>query len=152
MSDMPEKNTETDQELLARWYEMNERLGKLRFQESMLRKQVVARFFPEDKENPGTHKYNLPGDYILRAEMSLEYKIDNAALTNVKGQLKDHKINVDKLVRWKPELEVKHYKTLNDDQKALVSSFITAKLGSPKVTIKAGGTTEEAAPAEQPEA
>ena len=104
--------------------------------EQALRKEVMALFFPTPEE--GVNNLPLEAGWTLKATYKLERKLDEAALPAVLKQLREMGVNPDTLIRTKPELETKAYKSLAQINPAAVRVFeqaLTIKPGSPVVEL-----------------
>jgi hypothetical protein len=131
MAEIPENEvTMADVHL---WYEMQEQLAKLKVNEMLLRKRIVAKFFPTPKE--GVNSHPLEAGWVMKADCGIDRKIEEAVLTTLKPAFKEAKISVDKLVRWKPELAVKEYRALNEEQRHLFDQALIIKPSSPQLEI-----------------
>jgi hypothetical protein len=141
------------------WQEVSKRLQKLRGHEMMLRQRIYAAIFPSPKE--GANKAQLPDGTLFEATHKIDRKVDEAALAALKQytvaqfrsfltQLKiEHasfaddakvvdvlKLSVDKLIKYEPDLAVREYRTLTAEQAAVFDTCITAKPGSPSMTVE----------------
>ena len=104
--------------------------------EQALRKEVMALFFPEPVE--GTNKFELEAGWSLKATHKIERKVDEAALPAVLQQLREMGINPDPLIRTKPDLDTKAYRSLvqiNPDAAHVFEQALTIKPGSPTVEL-----------------
>lgn len=104
--------------------------------EQALRKEVMALFFPEPVE--GTNKFDLEAGWSLKATHKIERKVDEAALPAVLQQLREMGVNPDTLIRTKPDLDTKAYKSLvqiNPDAAHVFEQALTIKPGSPTVEL-----------------
>lgn len=104
--------------------------------EQALRKEVMALFFPEPVE--GTNKFELEAGWSLKATHKIERKVDEAALPAVLQQLREMGVNPDTLIRTKPDLDTKAYKSLvqiNPDAAHVFEQALTIKPGSPTVEL-----------------
>lgn len=104
--------------------------------EQALRKEVMALFFPEPVE--GTNRFELEAGWSLKAAHKIERKVDEAALPAVLQQLREMGVNPDPLIRTKPDLDTKAYKSLvqiNPDAAHVFEQALTIKPGSPTVEL-----------------
>jgi len=104
--------------------------------EQSLRKEVMSLFFPEPVE--GTNKFELEAGWSLKATHKIERKVDEAALPAVLQQLREMGVNPDPLIRTKPDLDTKAYKSLvqiNPDAAHVFEQALTIKPGSPTVEL-----------------
>jgi len=112
MTTIPE-NTVTQQDLIQ-WYELVDKLKKIKTAEMILRLKIFKHYFPEPKE--GVNTFVLPDSYLLKGDYSYDRNVDEAALVTLTPMLQDKGINLDVLIRRKPELALKEYRTLEKDQ------------------------------------
>ena len=84
MAEIPAEPEVTIQDLY-KWFEMKKQLDLLKWQESDLRKKVVAKFFPVPKE--GVNTMDLGAGYELKLTHSIDRKIDQTQLDVLKGLL-----------------------------------------------------------------
>jgi len=131
MSQIPE-NEVTMKDVEA-WYVMQEQLRILKQNEMLMRMRIFKYFFPAPKE--GTNNFDLPDGYQMKAVHPIERKVDEAALDSMKEKFKEEKVNTNKLIKWKPEVVIKEYRTLTDDQRHLFDQALIVKPGSPQVSI-----------------
>lgn len=104
--------------------------------EQALRKEVMALFFPEPVE--GTNTFELEAGWSFKATHKIERKVDEAALPAVLQQLREMGVNPDPLIRTKPDLDTKAYKSLvqiNPDAAHVFEQALTIKPGSPTVEL-----------------
>ena len=66
-------------------------------------------------------------------------KIDGNALTLMYKENRIPQLEIDRLFRWKPELNLKEWKTASDEVKAVISSAITTQPGRPTFHIDLEG-------------
>lgn len=106
--------------------------------EAKLRKEMAASFFPEPVE--GVNSLELEQGWVLKMIYKIDRKIDGAALPVVNVQLRAIGVNPDPLVRYKPELDTKAYKTLvqiNPVAAKVFDEAMTSKPASPILVLEA---------------
>lgn len=138
--------TEAD---LSEWYKLQNDLAKLKARESQMRKVLFSHFFPKAEE--GVNTYDLPEvngvPYELKGTRKIDRKVDEAVLKKmtevsktdageVPSEFDQLGVSADKLVRWKPELNVGEYRKLSDNVRAVVDKMLIIKDGSPSMEIK----------------
>jgi hypothetical protein len=111
MVEVPEN--EITIEHLMQWYKMQEDLAKLKSAEALLRARIFKKYFPTPVE--GTNDFSLDDGYVLKAKYSIDRKVDEATLTTLTPDLRKLNIPLDALIKYKPELSVKAYRTLEGD-------------------------------------
>lgn len=135
-------NPVTIQDLML-WYKLKDELAKLKASESLMRSKLFKGYFPTPKEGTNTLDLDplliaagLPsGGHVLKATYPIERKIDDAAVTTLAPVLAANLISVDKLIRRKPELDVKEYRTLTAEQTQLFDQCLIVKPGSAQLEI-----------------
>lgn len=133
--------TVTDDKL-TRWHNLQKQLEpykKLQEQEMALRKEIIAEMFPNALE--GTNVLQLGNGWRLRATIKLDRKVEVEKLAATKEELIKRGVNPDRLLRYKPELVVKEYRTLTEEQQKVMDYAITTKPASPQLELVA--PTEE---------
>lgn len=131
MTEIPPRAPTLDD--LAEWYRIKEQLNALKAKEALLRRFVFNGFFPTPKE--GTNSYKLPDGFVLKATYPIDRAIDEAAMTALADPFREAGISVDSLIRRKPELVVKEYRTLTAEQATLFDQCLVIKPGSPQLEI-----------------
>lgn len=120
-------------EHLAQWYKMKKQLAELRFAESTLRKRIFGNFFPAPIE--GTNNFQLADGYVLKAVYSIDRDVDVASLAALTDKFTEAGLRTDSLIRKKPELVLREYRTLTAEQQALFDQCLVIKPGSPQLDI-----------------
>lgn len=143
---------------LAEWYKLRARIDAectpLINQERALRKRLFDHFFPSPTE--GTNNYVLPDGYIVKGKYPIDRKVDPGSLDGLRTLrvmdvsaeflaslhvdtagvdpetlvTKVMHLNLDALLRYTPDLEVKAYRTLTAEQQAIFDRCMTIKPGS----------------------
>lgn len=106
---------------------------------------VAQAFFPSKAE--GTSVYHLPQGWQLKQVIKYNRKLDADALESIRAPLEAHHVSLDLLVRRKPELEVRTYKQLTAEARAVVDTILTTTPGAPTVELIAP-KEEKKAPAD----
>lgn len=133
--DKPELTPEAAYQELQSWWRQQVQLRALKTAEVLKRKDLTKFYFA--KPRVGVNRLELDFGYDLVFKHYLDYSVDEAAFTAVKGaDWKKHKIDPDDLVRWKPELNIKAYNALSTEQKRFVDEFITTKESTPQLSIE----------------
>ena len=140
MTQVPEN--EVTQADINKWYELQAQLKSLKASEMLLRTKIYKGLFKDPVE--GTNTIPLAEGWVMKAKRVIQRDIDVAALTinsaNPDGQLGHSRlelagINVAALVKWKPELVLKNYRELTDEQKLIFNDCLVIKDGSPALEI-----------------
>lgn len=116
-----------------RWYIMQQQLKDLKEEEAALRLKIYKAAFPEAHE--GTNSLQLTEGFVLKAKVTINRNVDIAAFEALKPKLLEEHIKVDQLVRFKPDLGVTYYKTLDEEERNLVDQFLIIKEGSPALEV-----------------
>lgn len=131
MAEIPE-NEVTMQDIIA-WSEAAERLTAAKNTEILLRNRIFKGKFPNPVE--GTNSVALLNDYVLKAKYDLNRKVDVEAVTTLREELVAVGINTTELIKYKPELDVRAYKSLNEDQRKIFDQCLQIKPGTPSLEI-----------------
>lgn len=134
------------QEDLNQWYEAKELLKKYKTLEYALRKKIFGVYFPAPEEGTNTVPFNE--DYDLKAKHTLDRKVDEPVLNAVAKELREeHKLPVDTLIRYKPELNKREYNKLTAEEKRVFDQVLTIKEGSPQIefVLNKNGKAKQAA-------
>jgi hypothetical protein len=121
------------QEELNRWYIVSEQLTKLKDEELELRKKIFGATFTAPKE--GVNKKDLTDGWIIKGDYKISRTIDVATLTNMAKTLAEHKLPMEDLIRYKPELVLSAYRTLNEEQRKEFDQILVIKEGTPGLEI-----------------
>jgi len=118
---------------LTEWYNVKAEIAPLAQKEGILRKAIFDHCFPAPVE--GTNTYVLPDEHQLKGVHVINRNVDDAALDALKPKLAEKQVNIDTLIKRKPELVKSVYNTLNDEQRHLVDQFLVIKEGTPQLSI-----------------
>lgn len=120
------------EKLLVEWSGLKRQLEKIDeqrepivAQERDLRAKVMAAAFPEAKE--GTNTLELPNEWKLKGVVKIDRKVDEAALPATVTVLRSMGVNSDRLLRYKPELELKEYRSLTAEQMKIMDGALVIK-------------------------
>ncbi len=132
MSEIP-TNTVTLEDMV-KWGMLVEQLAKVKLEEAAMRRKIFKYHFPKPEE--GTNTYPLANNYVLKGTYSIERNVDEGVLLALSPLFIENKINVEKLIRRKPELAVKEYRTLTAEQVAIFDRALIIKpTGTPGLEI-----------------
>ena len=138
MTQVPEN--EVTQADINKWYELQAQLKSIKASEMLLRTKIYKGLFKDPVE--GTNTIPLAGGWVMKAKRVIQRDIDVAALTinSANPELGPSRlelagINVASLVKWKPELVLKNYRELTDEQKLIFNDCLVIKDGSPALEI-----------------
>lgn len=140
MVSVPE-NPKSFAERLGEWYDLKDELSELRSREMLVRKALFDEAFPTPHE--GVNVYPLGGGFELRARLDYDRTIDIAQLGFMRDAFKNIEQSIDPLIRWKAELNVKPYKALPAEARALFDNIVTTKPGTPQFSIEPAKDLED---------
>ena len=123
-------------EMLAEWEQVKKQKDELAIRESALRRSLCLQFFDSPKEGTNTFALKPEDGWNLKMTHVIDRKVDEAVLENIKKDLLEKGIPVDSLVRYKPDLNVRAYKSLTDEQRKFFDQVLTIKDGSPQLKIE----------------
>lgn len=132
MAAMIPDNPVTQQDLIT-WYNMKVELARLRTAEMLLRRKIFNAYFPDPKE--GTNSFTMPDGAVMKGVQGIDRQIDEGAALAMKDELAEANISLDKLIRRKPELVVKEYRLLTQEQMNLFDQCLVIKPESPSLEI-----------------
>lgn len=112
---------------------LKEQLDPLVAQERAIRKQLVDAF--EQKHEGSKNEIGLANGYTLKMTYKLKREIDEPALKNLYQELEEAKVPVEMLIKQKPQLELKIYRALTEEQKQVVDKALIIKEDSHTVEI-----------------
>lgn len=121
---------------LVAWEACKAELAKLKSKEALLRNRIFGHFFPNPVE--GTNKVPLAQGWQLKATYSFTRKYDVGMLTAATekgGRFIAEGFDVNPLVDWVPELNMKNYRALPDTQRKLLEEVLIIKPGMPQMEI-----------------
>jgi|WetSurMetagenome_2_1015567.scaffolds.fasta_scaffold497834_1 hypothetical protein len=133
--------TNKDQ-LLLDWRKASTELAAIKTSEMNLRSQVVGQFFTAAIATPlpkGTENVELGNGYKLKAVFKLNYTLDNEndavdkILTRMEKLGPEGQFIAERIIRWKPDLDVKEYERLDPKYKKLIDEVLTIKPGTPSL-------------------
>lgn len=133
-------NTVTQADL-AEWYRLKDELAKVKASEMLLRTKIYKGLFVNPTE--GTNSIPLAEGWVIKAKRVIQRDVDLAALqANMKPDattqvsvLSAHGIHVEQLIKWEPELVLKEYRKLSEEQFKIFNECLVIKDGSPSLEI-----------------
>lgn len=125
------------------WYEMQDKLATLKRAESLMRARIFRHLFPLPKE--GTNSLELdtlpmlsglaPTGNVIKCVHKIQRDIDVAALTTLTPKFQENKLPLAALVKYTPELVLKEYRKLTEEESQLFDQALIVKPGSPQIDI-----------------
>jgi hypothetical protein len=122
---------EVTPELLAEWYKAQKDLAFLKAREAQLRSIIFKNKFPNPVEGTNT---------VIKATHVINRNVDIGSLDALRAAQQQEgyngpKVNLDEVIRWKPELSVTAYKALTAEEQMFVDQALIVKPGSPQLEI-----------------
>lgn len=121
--------------LTAEWWSVSQSLDAIKARELELRKELFARQFPNPVEGSAENKVQLGDGWILQADYKINRTVDDAVVSALM-QGDNTRALAQKVFRYKPELNLKDFKALSPEERALISEAVTEKPGTPALSIK----------------
>lgn len=121
---------------LREWYQVNEHLSDVKARELLLRKRLFAEAFPSPTEGAKDNKHALSDGWILQGDYKINRTVDEAALTTLRSSGHNVAALVDSVIRFKPEVKLKEWKALSDDDRRLLADLVIEKPGTPSLEVK----------------
>jgi hypothetical protein len=136
-------------EELAQWYKLRETLAQVKQAEALLRARIYRHYFKDPKEGTNNHPINDGTGAVLKAQRTIDRKVDVAALDALRKAQEEQwgeakvpgavpevpLLKLDELVVWKPELSITNYRKLTDNEKHYFEQCLIIKDGSPQLEI-----------------
>ncbi len=121
---------------LTEWYALQKQLKQVKEDEMELRKFIFQALFPDPQV--GVNTYGLGDGYFVKATHKLNRSIDMAALNAGRDTFDAEDIDLDKLIKYTPDLSMTEYNKLTDEQKKVFDFCLVIKEGSPSLEIVKG--------------
>jgi len=132
MVQIPE-NTVTEADL-STWYNLQLELKRIKAAEILLRTKIFNSIFTKPKE--GTNSFvELSKGYILKGKYTLNREIDIGTFQALRQQFEEAGIHPDSLIKWEPDLKIREYRELTEEQMKLFDQCLIIKPGSPALEI-----------------
>lgn len=103
--------------------------------ENILRKRLYDHFFGQVKVKEGVNYHLLDDGSKVKAEVRFTRTIDEASLAANKESLIAMGIPVDQIVKYKPELVLRQYRSLEGEAKLSFDENMVTKPGLPGLTL-----------------
>lgn len=111
-------------------------LAPLVEEEAKLRKAVIEAAFPDGQENhEGTNNLEIWPGWILKAVVKISRQVDEAAWPAIKEELRKRNVPVDFLIRLKPEVALKVYRDLREDERKVFDQCLVIKPSTPNLQL-----------------
>jgi hypothetical protein len=131
---------EVTPELLAEWYKAQKDLAFLKAREAQLRSIIFKNKFPNPVEGTNTVALDDGTSAVIKATHVINRNVDIGSLDALRAAQQQEgyngpKVNLDEVIRWKPELSVTAYKALTAEEQMFVDQALIVKPGSPQLEI-----------------
>jgi len=137
MALIPER--EVTLEHLKEWYTLKQQLDELKGKEVVLRQFIAAGLFPNPEEGTNTHPLNDGTGAVAKVMHVINRAVQADLLDELEKSLATNdnlpKLELDKLVRWKPEVSIKEYRALTDEARHMFDQVLVIKPGMPGLEI-----------------
>lgn len=127
---------------IFRWFKVKKEMAELKAEESELRQAIISSYFAKPKKDEGTERRDLPDNWKLSAKFGLDRKVDETILDSVFAELPEG--SKDRLIRYKPEVNIKAYRELTETQRAIFDKALIIKPESVQVTLEPPKPPKEA--------
>jgi hypothetical protein len=141
MTDLNEATKPTIADV-ARMYEMQLELARLKAAEAMLRRRIFEHFFPNPTEGSKDNKYELNDGTgaILQADHKINRTVLEPELDALRAAVKEEgsnlpKLPFNKLVKYKPELVKAEYNKLTAEERQVFDRALKVEPGMPEVKV-----------------
>ncbi len=126
---------------LQQWYKLQQKLGKLKSEEAMLRARIFSDLFPDPVEGTNNYDINDGTGAVLKATHVINRNIDMGSLEALDKAIRTPDANLPKLplrklVEWKPSLVLKEYRSLTEEERHVFDQCLIIKEGSPQMKIE----------------
>jgi hypothetical protein len=134
---IPERNVTVEH--LKEWYTLKQQLDELKNKEVVLRQFIFNGIFTKPEE--GINKFEVADGTgaVLKGTHVINRKVNQEALEALEESLDKSdnlpQLDLDKLVVWKPEVSIKEYRMLTDEQRNLFDQALVIKPGMPSLEI-----------------
>lgn len=126
---------------MAHWYKLQQQLSTLKGEEAMLRARIFADCFPTPVEGTNTFAIADGTGALLKATHVINRSVDEGSLEALGKAIKTPdsnlpKLPLTKLVKWKPEVVIKEYRSLTEEERQVFDQCLIIKEGSPQMKIE----------------
>jgi len=118
---------------IGRWNELQSKMASIKDEEMKLRKEIFEECFPSPTEGAAT--IAMPEGWKLKGTYKLTRSLDEAALPIVLAELRKHKVAVDQVVTYKPNLSLSAYRKLDPKWQHVLEQAMEIKPGAPTLEL-----------------
>lgn len=122
-------------DILTAWRQAAEVLETVKKMEMELRKKLVAETFTESKA--GANKADVPGGELVYTK-KFTTSVDEELFDRISAEADIAGVDIGLLFKVKHSLDNKRYKTLSDEQRAIIDQMLITKESAPVLEFKAG--------------
>lgn len=125
---------------LYEWYRLQKELARIKASESLLRKKIARHTFPEPVEGTNTSEPLDDSGAVIKMTHVINRKVIPTEFFELQEKINTEgsnlpKIDLDELVVFKPELVIKAYRTLTEEERHVFDQCLEIKDGSPGMEI-----------------
>lgn len=108
--------------------------ARIKTKESANRAMLIDTFFPG--AGYGSNSLDVDDGRTLTVTMGQTFKVDDTMLDAIREPMREQfGVNVDAIVRWKPELNKVVYDSLSEEERQFFAQCLTIKDDSPQLKI-----------------
>lgn len=133
--DLNAKATDNDLatgEDLNKWYNLQQKLEKIKEEEMALRKKIARTYFQKPKE--GTNSTPLTDGWVLKLKHTINRSLDEGVYSAMRAQFREMGIPED-IVVSKPTFVLKEYRELTEEQMKFFDQCLKISDGAPSLEI-----------------
>lgn len=134
---------------LAEWYRLQTELGRIKSAEALLRGRIFRHYFPTPKEGTNSVPVNDGTGAVVKGQHVINRSVDQGQLDALRVAMTTAygahavpgatpnipKLNLDELVKFKPEVSITKYRELTEEERLYFDQCLVIKPGSPQLEI-----------------
>lgn len=122
--------------LIREWHGKYKALSELKKEEMKLRKESIKAVYGEETKL-GTQEAELPNNLQLSLSVGREIKVDNDAFDKYKARMESKGlIGNDSVIKLKPEVSLRAYDAMSDEDKIEFAEVFVHKQSSPALKVE----------------
>jgi hypothetical protein len=131
---------------IDQWWHAKRAMDHWKSLEALLRRRICAFYFPDPKEGVNNLQPESLNGFVMKMTHPVTRKVDKEALAaltarpdaNTPSRFEQANIDVNRVIRWTPELNVGEYRKLTAEEIKLIDqALIISEDGMPALEIKA---------------
>lgn len=126
----------TLEQAIQEWWLLDQHRKEVQARELELRKHIFAQSFPAPTEGSSGNKMPLAEGWILQGDYKINRTVDEATVASLRAMGDNVASLVDSVVRWKPELNLKVWKAMAEEDRKLLAEMVIEKPGTPALEVK----------------